>query len=106
MTKKVTSIRGEEVDFDLLKIKSGLEKKEKPLDVKTREDFVHLKRKRRGNSKIEELVAARRKEEEEAKLKEAKDAATEKAKKDAVPSEATNEAKKPNKRKIVKKDDQ
>ena len=49
-------MKGEEVDFDLLKIKSKLHKTDKPLEVRTREDFVHLSRRRRGKSKITELI--------------------------------------------------
>lgn len=59
MSRKAKSARGEEVDFDLLQVKSNIQKTDKPLDVKTREDFVHLKRRRRGNSKVSQMLAAK-----------------------------------------------
>ena len=63
MSRKTKSARGELVDFDLLQVKSKIQEADKPLEVKTREDFVHMKRKRRGSSKITEMI---RKESEHA----------------------------------------
>lgn len=62
MSRKVKSAKGQEVDFDLLQIKSNMQQTDKPLDVKTREDFVHLKRRRRGNSKVAQMLAAKAEE--------------------------------------------
>ena len=62
MSRKTKSVQGEEVDFDLLQVKSKMQSSEPTLDVKTREDFIHLKRKRRGKSKISEMVAAKAKQ--------------------------------------------
>lgn len=59
MSKKATSMRGEEVDFDLLDIKEKMQQKSKPLEVKTREDFVHMKRRRRGGGNIDKLLQER-----------------------------------------------
>lgn len=56
MSKKTRSARGDEVDFDLLQIKAKLQKTDKPLDVKTREDYVHQKRRRRGSRKIVDML--------------------------------------------------
>jgi len=112
MARKIRSMKGEEVDFDLLQIKSRLEKTEKPVDVKTREDFVHMKRKRRGNSKVSELISKRLEEEkpkkkndtvEEQKVSSNADDISPEVK-EPEPIEQEHKPKK-KKRKIVKKDD-
>lgn len=104
MSNKTMSVKGEEVDFDLLKVKSRLQKTEKPLDVKTREDFVHMKRKRRGNSKISEMVSKRLEEEEQKKTEERKKKEDPVAQPEKTREVMKNKRKK-KKRKIVKKDD-
>lgn len=56
MSRKARSVRGEEVDFDLLEIKSKMQSGDKPVEVKVREDFVHLKRRRRGRVNMSEII--------------------------------------------------
>lgn len=114
MTKKTRSMRGEEVDFDLLDIKSKIQKTDKPLDVKTREDFVHMKRRRRGGAKIDELLKRKQKalegdSEVETKkdTKESTTTSSKKTKKKAATKAKdvdASEKETPKKRKIVKKD--
>jgi len=51
MTRKTKSIKGEEVDFDLLETKQKIEQnKPRVMEVREREDFVHKRRKNRGRS--------------------------------------------------------
>lgn len=53
MVKKVTrSARGEVVDFDSLKIKEQLASAPTPLDVKTRQNFIENRLKRRLKKKV------------------------------------------------------
>lgn len=116
MSKKTVSMRGEEVDFDLMEIKAKMQKMDKPLDVKTREDFVHMKRRRRGGAKIDQLLKKRQDalespSEEKPKTSTAKESAkaskkTAKKKTQEVTKEpeATPETTKEAKRKIIKKD--
>lgn len=60
MSRKTTSIKGEEVDFDLLETKQNLEnKKPQALEVKQRQDFVHKKRRSRGRSAAMEKIRQR-----------------------------------------------
>lgn len=47
MSKSVKSVRGDTVNFDLLKIKQQIASAPKPTDVKAREDFIDQKFKRR-----------------------------------------------------------
>lgn len=94
MTKKTVSMRGEEVDFDLMEIKAKMQKMDKPLDVKTREDFVHMKRRRRGGAKIEQLLKSR----QDASDEEAKTSATS----DTEPTKAKASKKKATKKSDIK----
>ena len=52
MARKVRSMKGEEVDFDLLKTKQEIGDKERVLEVRDREDFVHTKRRTRGRAAL------------------------------------------------------
>jgi len=52
MARKVKSLKGEEIDFDLLKTKQELGQKETVLEVRDREDFVHTKRRTRGRAAL------------------------------------------------------
>lgn len=55
---KGRSARGHIVDFDVLTIKAKLEKVEKPIAVKEREDFIASKSKRkRSVKKVAEITA-------------------------------------------------
>lgn len=51
MTRKVRSARGELVDFDYLKIKEQLASAPPPVEVKTRQDFIENRLKRRMKKK-------------------------------------------------------
>ena len=111
MTKKARSMKGEEVDFDLLDIKAKMQKADKPLEVKTREDFVHMKRRRRGSARFDDLLRKSAKPEVKTDSKKIKDTTT-KAEKTPPPSPSEEvQDEKPvekttrkTKRKIVKKD--
>ena len=50
---KARSAKGESVDFDLLRIKEQIANTPKPVDVKTREDYVDRKFQRRMKRKTE-----------------------------------------------------
>lgn len=52
MARKIRSLKGEEVDFDLLKTKQELGEKDRVLEVRDREDFVHTKRRTRGRAAL------------------------------------------------------
>jgi hypothetical protein len=116
MSRKTKSARGEMVDFDLLQVKSKIQEADKPLDVKTREDFVHLKRKRRGSSKISEMIKKQSEKLEQEKEKEMeekreqarkhleKQKANEETSDSTSEEETTKKEKTATKRKIIKKD--
>lgn len=53
---KTKSMRGEEVDFDLHKMKSSMSTMTITDDVKKRERFVNAKRRRTSRKKTEEMV--------------------------------------------------
>lgn len=55
--KGVKSARGEIVDFDLMKIKAQIATAPKPVTVKTREDFIDQKFKRRLARQTREVTA-------------------------------------------------
>lgn len=57
MSKTVKSARGEDVNFDLMKIKQQIATAPKPTNVKAREDFIDQKFKRRLR-KLKRDVAA------------------------------------------------
>lgn len=54
---KVRSAKGEVVDFDLLKIKNKLQNKDKTEDVKMRERYIEVKRRRNPKRSVSDLVA-------------------------------------------------
>lgn len=53
---KVTSLRGEEVDFDLLRMKNSIGDVPITDDVENRERFVNAKRRRGSKRKIDEMI--------------------------------------------------
>lgn len=57
MSKTVKSARGEDVNFDLMKIKQAIASAPKPTNVRAREDFIDQKFKRRLR-KLKRDVAA------------------------------------------------
>lgn len=96
MSTKVTSARGQEVDFDLMRIKQQIGSAPKTVDVKTREQFVDLRLRRRARvssaklpQAIEEIQAA-----EEVKSMEVVDSTT-----------TEKDTKKPTRTKVDLKDD-
>jgi len=98
MARKVKSLKGEDVDFDLLKTKQELGKKERVLEVRDREDFVHIKRRTRGRAALLQRLNKNKKEREVSAKAETSTTSSESAK----TSNETTRTKK--KRKIVKKD--
>ena len=55
--KGTLSVRGERVDFDLMKIKEQIAAAPKTITVTAREDFIDQKFKRRLNRQIKEVTA-------------------------------------------------
>lgn len=97
MARKIKSLKGEEVDFDLLKTKQELGDKERVLEVRDREDFVHTKRRTRGRAALLQRLNKNKAAREEANRAEAKSETTSE-------TSTTSNTKKKKKRKIVKKD--
>lgn len=60
MSRKTKSMRGAEVDFDHLEIKSQLSKTPKSIAITERERFVNLRKSRNNKKKIEELLVKQR----------------------------------------------
>lgn len=57
MTKrKVRSIRGEIVDFDLLKVKKSIENRKKPESAELREKYIDIRRRRNPRRNVSDLV--------------------------------------------------
>jgi hypothetical protein len=81
MAKKgVRSIRGEVVDFDLLKVKQQIEDRKKPDSVELREKYIDIRRRRNPRRNVSDLVNEQRQNEQDArdrirKSKEAKELA-------------------------------
>lgn len=99
MARKVKSIKGEVVDFDLLKTKEQLGEKERVLEVRDREDFVHTKRRTRGRAALLKRLNKNKKAREESSKEESK------ASESKIEASSKTETKKTKKkRKIVKKD--
>jgi hypothetical protein len=65
MGRKVRSIKGEVVDFDLFEIKKQIEEKPVSKDVKNREDFVYAKRKRGSKRTVGKMLNEQRKNTED-----------------------------------------
>lgn len=81
MAKKVRSIKGEVVDFDLLKVKQQIENRDKPDSVEMREKYIDIRRRRNPRRNVADLVNEQRQNEQDArdkirKSKEAKAAST------------------------------
>lgn len=66
MPKVVRSAKGQQVNFDMLKIKQQIASAPKPTSVKAREDFIDQKFKRRLK-KLKRQTADKAKEEAKAK---------------------------------------
>ena len=114
---KARSIRGEVVDFDLMKVKQKIEPSAKPDSVEMREKYIDIRRRRNPRRNVSDLVDEQRQNEIEAREKiaqskanrEAKLAATEveetveQAEEVSVEATPTPEAKRTSRRKVVKR---
>ena len=58
MSRKVKSIRGEVVDFDLIDIKNKIMTAPQPEVVNQRERFIDKRRRRGSRKKVDEMLAA------------------------------------------------
>lgn len=67
--KKMRSIRGELVDFDLLKVKSTIENRDKPDSVEMREKYIDIRRRRNPRRNVADLVDEQRQNEQDAREK-------------------------------------
>ena len=65
MSKKVRSIKGELVDFDLLRVKQQIEGRDKPDSVEMREKYIDIRRSRN----VADLVNEQRQNEQDAREK-------------------------------------
>jgi len=54
--KKARSIRGETVDFDLLKVKQSIESRNKPESAELRERYIDIRRRRNPRRNVSDLV--------------------------------------------------
>lgn len=91
---KVKSIKGETVDFDLMKIKKDIERREKNKDVALREQYVSVKR-RKSSQTVGDIISQQKRLEDEMRKK------IEDTKKNK-PSPTKEESPKAGKRRIVK----
>ena len=116
---KSRSIRGEVVDFDLMKVKQKIEPEAKPDDVKMREKYIDIRRRRNPRRNVSDLVNEQRQNELEAREKIAQSKADKEARlaaqaveeNDSPDTEVSPEAtptptaKRTSRKKIVKKAD-
>lgn len=107
MGKRTTkSVKGEEVDFDLLETKQKMEtNKPKVLEVKQREDFVHTKRRSRGRRSVMQKLRERRDNENAASgnsKQTKKSTSTSQSTDNKTESSKTSSPKKKRTRKVVK----
>ena len=54
--RKARSIRGETVDFDLLKVKQSIEGRNKPESAELREKYIDIRRRRNPRRNVSDLV--------------------------------------------------
>lgn len=97
MSRKVTSMRGEVVDFDLFEIKAQINGAPVTETIQNRERFIDLKRRRGTKRKLQDMLA-----EQEASKQAVVDALAAKSE-EAQASEMPEAAEEP-KRKITKKE--
>ena len=57
MSKRVQSIKGETVDFDLFEIKEQISKNPKSSEVMMRENYIDVKRRRTSRKNVSQLLA-------------------------------------------------
>ncbi len=67
--RKVRSIRGELVDFDLLRVKQTIENRNKPDSVEMREKYIDIRRRRNPRRNVADLVDEQRQNEQDAREK-------------------------------------
>jgi hypothetical protein len=67
--RKVTSILGETVDFDLMKVKRNIENRDKPDAVEMREKYIDIRRRRNPRRNVADLVTEQRSNESDARDK-------------------------------------
>lgn len=101
------SIKGEEVDFDLLETKQKIEEnKPRVLEVRQREDFVHTKRKSRGRKAVMDRIRKKKEKaptDSEPKKNTLNTTTKETESKNTSTGKKKTTSKKRGKRKIVKK---
>lgn len=92
---KTRSIRGEVVDFDLLKLKSKMEKTDKPDEVEMREKYIDIKRRRNPRRSVSDLVKEQSRNEQDVreKLRAQKEAKKLQAEQEQETPEATSKPK-------------
>lgn len=66
---KTRSIKGETIDFDLMKIKQNIEDREKPKDVEMREKYIDIRRRRNPRRNVSDLVDEQQQNQEDARAK-------------------------------------
>lgn len=64
--RKTRSMRGETVDFDLLKIKQKIQSREKPDEVERREQYIDIRRRRNPRRNVADLIADQERNENDA----------------------------------------
>lgn len=109
---KTRSIRGEIVDFDILKVKQQMEKRDKPNDVEMREKYIDIKKRRNPRRSVSDLVKEQNRNEldvreklraaKEAKKLEQKDDSKDKEEKKPSPTATPTETKRTSRKKIVR----
>ena len=65
--KKVRSIKGDIVDFDLMKIKQNMEQRDKPDSVELREKYIDIRRRRNPRRNVSDLVNEQRQNQNDAR---------------------------------------
>lgn len=68
MVRKVISIRGEELDFDLFAIKQQILNAPKTEVTKSRERFIDKKRRRTNRNTVDQLLAQQKENEEKVRI--------------------------------------
>lgn len=67
--RKSQSIRGQTVDFDLLRVKASIEDREKPDSVEMREKYIDIRRRRNPRRNVSDLINEQRDNEVDAREK-------------------------------------
>ena len=67
--KRSKSIRGETVDFDLMRVKQNIENRDKPDSVEMREKYIDIRRRRNPRRNVGDLVDEQRRNANDARAK-------------------------------------